>query len=112
MKCTAKVIFGHRTKGKSTKEKQLGYVQEQFHDNLEEYLSPWKKEGYTITRISNLCEGKIIAEVRAEDEPYYGGTSANLVVNFTCDRCGCTYFKDLPNESSISEFLTNVVENL
>ena len=58
------------------------------------------------------CKGKIIAIVKAINEPYFGGSSAQLDVEYTCSRCGSHWSYDLPNEYNISDFLTNYVENL
>lgn len=54
------------------------------------------------------CGGKIIASVRATDEPYYGGTSATLEINYKCERCKEPLFGNgLPHENDqVADILT------
>lgn len=58
------------------------------------------------------CGGKIVADMSAKDEPYFGGTSARLSIEYKCQKCGCTVFHELPNEMTISQFLTEYIAQL
>ena len=59
-----------------------------------------------------ICGGNLVAHVEANLEPEWGGQSANLEVYFTCDKCGSTIHRYLPDEYNIEEFLTKVVEDM
>ena len=52
------------------------------------------------------CGGNIIVTVEAVDEPYFGGTSSTLEITYKCDKCGCTWYPELPTEYNLSKFLT------
>ena len=58
------------------------------------------------------CNGKIIATIKAIDEPYFGGSSAQLEITYKCNRCGSYWENGLPNIYNISELLTSYVEKL
>lgn len=59
------------------------------------------------------CGGKIVASIQAIDEPYYGGHSATLEVEYKCQRCKNQHFPDLPSDSEgLSKWLTEVVDLL
>lgn len=64
------------------------------------------------TKVENLrhCDGKITVEIKAVDEPYYGGSSAMLEVNYKCDKCEFPYYESLPNQYNINEFMKNIIE--
>jgi Zn-finger nucleic acid-binding protein len=47
------------------------------------------------------CGGNIIVTV-----PYFGGTSSTLEITYKCDKCGCTWYPELPTEYNLSKFLT------
>jgi hypothetical protein len=60
-----------------------------------------------------ICGGEIRANISAYDEPYYGGTSARLDVQYKCQECGETTFHELPrDDEGLSEFLTRIVADL
>lgn len=59
------------------------------------------------------CDGNIIATVAAVDEPYMGGTSAKLEIEYKCDKCGETFYNELPEDAeSLSTVLTQWVAGL
>ena len=70
------------------------------------------------------CGGRIIARVFARDDPYFGGTSAELVVEYERERCRAPisagfpteafphFNSALPNKYNISEWLTEQVANM
>lgn len=53
-----------------------------------------------------ICDGEIEIDIQAVDEPYFGGSSASLRVEFRCNVCGNSYYPDrnLPS----GEFDTNI----
>jgi hypothetical protein len=63
---------------------------------------------------ATLCGGKIIVEVKAVDEPYYGGTSATFEIEYKCERCKWTFHgADLPTtQEEVSKLLTDYIEQL
>jgi hypothetical protein len=82
-------------------------------ENIRKDPSLWSKN---MTKLDldalEVCGGDIQASVLAVDEPYYGGSSASLEVNYRCDRCGQTKFDGLPDAYSISDFLTAVIAKM
>jgi len=60
-------------------------------------------DGYT-----ERCDGRIVAHVDADEEPYYGGTSARFVGGFRCEKCGNSHFPFLPPENDAVAF-TNML---
>lgn len=56
--------------------------------------------------------GQIIAHVLAAEEPYLGGTNAELRVSYRCKECGHSYYPELPDAYNISEFLTEAIERM
>lgn len=59
------------------------------------------------------CGGKIIADIRADNEPCMGGTYAVLVVDLKCELCGCTdHAPDLPNKYTLNDWLTRIIWSL
>jgi hypothetical protein len=59
------------------------------------------------------CGGDIEAEVEAVDEPYFGGSSATLEINYKCVRCGNPCFFTLPNcRDTLSALLTRTIATL
>lgn len=55
----------------------------------------------------DVCDGNIIGEILAEDEPYMGGTSAKLNVKYRCTKCSCNYYGDLPNENNVNAWFND-----
>lgn len=119
MKCRAWVIEQtYRTKGKGIQKVRVkaiadAYPREHFDvgtlDLVRNVLRPTPpQEGAT------LCGGKLIARIDAEDEAYYGGTSAVLHIEYECERCHWGYHgPDLPdNSEKLSEAMTAYLEGL
>lgn len=73
-------------------------------------VSPKIKGKIDLVNTEN-CEGKIVATVSAIDEPYFGGSSAELKISYKCDKCGQSYYEELPQiASSLSEWITKKLE--
>lgn len=80
----------------------------------------WDGKSYQYVKLGNpipsgaeLCGGNIIATVRAIDEPYFGGSSAELEVHLECDRCKNTFHgDDAPNKYNISALVTKFVRDM
>ena len=70
-------------------------------DKIEEMKK--KRNGFGFWE---TCDGDIEIDIRAEDEPYFGGSSASLRVQFLCNVCGNSHYPDrnLPS----GEFDTNM----
>jgi hypothetical protein len=77
---------------------------------LESYLEinvPPKLEKKINLETFGDCDGEIIAEVSAIAEAYWGGSSAELEVKYKCNKCGQTYYKELPHTpEELSEWIT------
>lgn len=76
MKCQARIVKTYKTKKANCvwPETVYGPVPE---ESLE-----WKE----------VCGGDLTAKVRAVDDPYYGGSSADLELEVECSRCRAGYF--------------------
>ena len=62
---------------------------------------------------TSICEGKIVATVAAEDEPYMGGTSAVFSITYKCDTCDNDFYPELPQTSEeVSAMLTGHIASL
>lgn len=59
------------------------------------------------------CRGNIIAQILVVNEPYFGGTSASLEIEYTCGRCKQPlYGPRLPRESDeLAAILTEYIAN-
>ena len=56
------------------------------------------------------CDGDIVVEVRAVEEPEWGGTNAALEIEYRCSKCGNLFFGELPQTSEeLSRFLTSII---
>lgn len=61
------------------------------------------------------CDGDIEIDIQAQDEPYFGGSSASLRVEFRCSVCGNSYYPDrnLPSgESDINQWLNTILKEM
>lgn len=62
---------------------------------------------------TKLCEGKISVSVDAEDEPYMGGSSAVLAINYKCYECGNAFYPQLPQTAEdLNKLLERMVETM
>lgn len=61
-----------------------------------------------------ICQGDIESQIRAENDPYYGGTNAVLLVNFVCNQCGGGYYpeRNLPISYNINEWINNILKEI
>lgn len=110
MKCNSKIFFYKKTNKDGTRK-------------IKASVCPWySPQEFQIVRSRivtdkvdpnwEICDGKIIADVEAVNEPDYGGSYAALNVTYKCNKCGQMSFPDLPNEFTISEFLTDIIEKM
>lgn len=107
MRCDARVIEVERKKrGKPYPAVKLIALNGGI--GIGEYADPT-----TITSKTQECGGRVIASVRAVEEPEWGGVICSLEITYTCDRCGSTYFHSLPHdEKRLSEVLQMYVDAL
>ena len=63
--------------------------------------------------IDYICDGDIEAVVGTEDQPYYGGCTTVLDVNWKCNKCGQVFaHPELPTEpNEFSKFVTKLLES-
>lgn len=81
--------------------------------NLHETVDYWKNnfEDY-FDQNYETCDGDVVVKILAVDEPYFGGSSAKLSVEFKCKKCGCTHYSELPNEYNINEWLNKILKEM
>jgi hypothetical protein len=105
MKCKNFVLIEKRKRKGSGKEYDFPKV-------VQSWLHK-ENGGYTPVPGIEECGGKIVATIKANEEPYMGGVSAVLEVTFTCVRCNCFFFPELPtSDKSLSEFITMLLEKV
>ena len=112
MKCDATLLFGYSRKSKKQVSKLICFIPKHNVENHLPILLEMFGKTHVIDTVVDECGGKIESDISAINVPDYGGTYAELDVTFRCKRCGNTDYPNLPNQYSLSEFLTNVVENL
>ena len=57
------------------------------------------------------CQGKILVDIQAVDEPYFGGSSASLEITYKCNECGCTSFMGrVPTDTT--NFLQTILDKM
>ena len=63
--------------------------------------------------VVSTCDGNIQAVIMAKDEPYLGGCSSVLSVEWRCDTCGLSHgHPELPtSEEGLSKFITELLNN-
>lgn len=112
MKCNAKVIY--RKNGKifitlppGKPDEEYEYVISQFTQKELSKINLFAKNGLLYE-----CQGKVKMEVSAEDEPYYGGTSAKLEVVYKCDTCGHSYYPNMPDSYNLNIWLNGILDKI
>lgn len=60
------------------------------------------------------CGGRLLVEVDAHDEPYMGGTYAQLEVAVTCELCGSEFHpgRQVPNIININNWLQSILDKM
>jgi hypothetical protein len=100
-----------RPYGKKKKLKTLLWLSPH-HRAVEGFPLTNKGPGGTLYEESELelCDGDIVATVKAVDEPDWGSTFARLEIVYQCNKCGCTAFNELPqSEEALSRWLTESI---
>jgi hypothetical protein len=59
-----------------------------------------------------ICQGNVMVSIIAEDEPYYGGTSATLEVRFRCDTCDHQNYPNLPSSYGFNEWVNKLLDGM
>lgn len=105
MKCGAHIIKGPNRKGDLRVKRTVSWEHREQDPSLLEL-----RDGETHV---SVCDGDISVEVKAEDEPDWGGHYAVLSITYKCSKCGRAWFEELPNDGEeLSEFLTTVLMNM
>jgi hypothetical protein len=121
MKCRAKIIYFKKLDSNGNKriaqvlnpditDDQIQYFISQCKKNNKKWLE--KVDLYAISNIMYECQGKVSVEVKAVDEPYMGGSSASLEVEYKCSICGCTYYKNMPDKHNINDWMNFIISDL
>ena len=113
MKCNSLLIYYKE----QVKGKRKLFASIAPHYRLEPDILEWvsRQNARKIDKIDLIntdeCDGKIIATISAVDEPYFGGSSAELKILYKCEKCGQGYYKELPQTSfDLSEWMTKKIE--
>jgi hypothetical protein len=114
MKCGSLLVYKLRKKRRS--EERVPYLAERYSPQA---ISHWTlvHPGF-MDRIldgaaeTKTCEGKIVATVEAGEEPYYGGCSPTVEVEYKCDSCSNAHFPELPDPGSLGSWLTAIIAEL
>lgn len=82
--------------------------------SVESWLRGWKLTEDDLDKFEGPCGGNIICTIDAKEEPYYGGCSAALDVEYKCDKCGqINFYPELPSYSSeLSKFITKIIAEM
>ncbi len=121
MKCRAKIVYYKKLKANG--QKRIAYTfkpgatdaEQAWFLNQSPFLYKDADNKFDIfARNGEMyeCQGKVTAEIVAEDEPYMGGSSASLEVIFKCDTCGHTYYPNLPTKYTINEWVNGILDKL
>lgn len=109
MKCNQLLAFGWKSKKSMSNGKTpvlLGSFPPKTNLKYYPYVPPYIHHTET-------CNGKIIAKLELEDDPYFGGISTRLNIRFQCIRCEHSNYSTLPKTiEEINELLTKYVEKL
>lgn len=78
------------------------------------FIGNWnmtRAEARAVNENAERCCGVIIASISAVDEPYFGGSSASLEVDYRCHRCNQSLSgEELPTEpDDLSSILTRQI---
>lgn len=108
MKCNSRIYFFTGTK------KIAFSVPPPYNDasSIIAYNQKHRKNFMSRVDLDNFskCTGNVRIRVSAEDEPYFGGTSASLNIEYKCDHCGQTNYSGLPdNEHALNVWLNNIL---
>lgn len=108
MKCNARKYFWANKKKKNG-DKVIHSVISMRGMTLDEvvWLEKQISEQKNIDPNFLICDGDIVGEIVAEEEPYMGGVSSKLDVKYKCTKCSCNYYKDLPDEYNINDFFND-----
>lgn len=109
MKCNRKIFYYSKT-SKPGKRRIFGYVGP--NQNIRDTVQYWASNRQDFDRHYDTCDGDVMAEIKAIDEPYYGGASAELSVEFKCSKCKCTHYPELPDKYNINEWLNKVLREM
>lgn len=113
MTCSAYVLYRERRKRGTGKPYQK--VVRWFARDVDVHEQVIKDDlarfGASVTELIR-CAGRIVATISAIEEPYFGGTSAEISIKYRCDTCGCDIFPELPRTAEfLSTFITDVIND-
>jgi len=104
MKCKAKLIYTKsgklwQTISPTATVEQINYFISQISKKQLENIDLYSPNSQMYE-----CQGKVTGTIKAEDEPYYGGSSASLSIEYECSECKNTWYENLPNKYTINEW--------
>ena len=117
MKCQAYVVY-RRLVGRTDKLQPIYWWYEDDPEGREAAIKSYRTHKSTLEILPvQKCDGEIIAHISAINEPYFGGTSAELSIEYKCSKCGCTndwpVYSRLPlDENALSQFVTDAIRNM
>ena len=107
MKCQAIVRTG--VTGKKRKKTKTLWILSLFNEVVKGITTQAMR---TVSKDWNdvRCDGNVSVNIRAIDEPEWGGSFANLEVEYKCEKCGNIHFEELPNSDiELSEFMQEAI---
>jgi len=103
MKCTNLVRFRIDKKGKKVINKRVPPYS---------WFAP-KLPGVKIPNDLKACGGKISVEIKAVNEPEWGGSYVDLSIEYKCDRCGLPCNPELPqNDQELTVFMNETLTQM
>ena len=76
------------------------------------HLHEKQKDREHLIAIAEECGGTIKVWIQALDEPYFGGSSASLEVEWKCDRCGWIAFEFPTDRDDLCSFINELTEDV
>ncbi len=112
MKCKAKVIYTKKGKIFQTinplaTEQEIEYFVNSIGAKHLEKVNLYAENGQMYE-----CQGKVVATIEAQDEPYFGSSSASLNIDYKCDTCGHTYYPQLPDAYHINDWFNTQLDKM
>lgn len=107
MKCNARIYY-YKNTSKGGKRRFAYAISEKGRSSGEiEYLVNEVLSSGKVDPNFEICKGDVFGTIMADEEPYFGGTSAVLKVFYTCTDCRCTHYHHLPTENNINAWFND-----
>lgn len=111
MKCKKILVMGWKNEIYKERNSKIQMLLSLSPDaNMDDYLQgDWQK--HWVVDHTEPCDGTIRVSVSAQEEPYFGGVSAELYVNFSCSKCKMSD-ESLPDQYNFNEWLQSILDKV